>query len=178
LNAPTKERLYTIAGPEFGPAKVRRLVLIVRALYGLRSSGACFHDHMAATLREGGFTACKADADVWMKAAVKKEGMPYYEYALCYGDDILAISEDLKAIMEFLKTKYYRVRKTKIARNFVGPTKDATFSNARRKRKTFLDRPWWWSLMNDDQGGREHMSLAFLPILSLLCKMLMFLSLG
>jgi len=106
LNAPTKEKLYTIAGPEFGPAKVGRPVLIVRALYGLRSSGARFHDHMAATLREGGFTACKADADVWLKAAVKKDGTPYYEYVLCYCDDILAISEDPKAIMEFLRTKY------------------------------------------------------------------------
>jgi Reverse transcriptase (RNA-dependent DNA polymerase) len=76
LNAPTKEQLYTTAGPEFGPAKVVRPVLIVQALYGLRSSGTCFHDHMAATLREGGFTGCKADADVWMKAAVKKDGMP------------------------------------------------------------------------------------------------------
>jgi hypothetical protein len=102
----TKERLYTIAGPEFGPAKVGRPVLIVRALYGLRSSGARFHDHMAANLREGGYTACKADADVWMKAAVKKDGTPYYKYVFCYCDNILAISEDPKVIMEFLKTTY------------------------------------------------------------------------
>jgi hypothetical protein len=80
MNAPTKEQLYMIAGPEFGPYKVGRPVLIVRALYRLRSSGARFHDHMATTLREGGFTACKADADVWMKAAVKKDGTPYCEY--------------------------------------------------------------------------------------------------
>jgi Reverse transcriptase (RNA-dependent DNA polymerase) len=106
LNAPTKERLYTIAGPEFGPSKAGRPVLIVRALYGLRSSGARFHDHMAATLREGGFTACKADADVWMKAAVKEDGTPYYEYVLCYCDDLLAISANPQAIMDYLKTKY------------------------------------------------------------------------
>jgi hypothetical protein len=106
LNAPTKARLYTITGPEFGPAKVGRPVLIVQALYGLRSSGAHFHDRMAATLCKGGCTACKADADVWMKAAVKKDGMPYYKDVLCYCDNILAISEVPKAIMEFPKTKY------------------------------------------------------------------------
>jgi hypothetical protein len=40
------------------------------------------------------------------EAAVKKDGTPYFEYVLCYCDNILAISEDPKATMEFLKTKY------------------------------------------------------------------------
>jgi hypothetical protein len=71
LNAPTKERIYTTAGPEFGQGKEGRPVMIVRALYGLRSSGARWHDHLAATLRDAGFKACKADADVWMRPAVK-----------------------------------------------------------------------------------------------------------
>jgi hypothetical protein len=65
LNAPTKERIYMIAGPEFGQGKDGQPVMIVRALYGLRSSGARWHDHLAATLREAGFKACKVDADVY-----------------------------------------------------------------------------------------------------------------
>jgi hypothetical protein len=39
INAPTKEKVYTTAGPEFG-SNQGRPVLIVRALYGLKSSGA------------------------------------------------------------------------------------------------------------------------------------------
>ena len=39
LNAPTKVKVYTIAGLEFGANNVGRPVLIVRALYGLKSSG-------------------------------------------------------------------------------------------------------------------------------------------
>jgi hypothetical protein len=70
LNAPTKERIYMTAGPEYGQGKEGRLVMIVRGLYGLRSSGARWHDHLAATLWEAGFKACKADADVWMRPAV------------------------------------------------------------------------------------------------------------
>jgi hypothetical protein len=35
LNAPTKERIYTTACPEFGQGKEGRPVMIVRALYGL-----------------------------------------------------------------------------------------------------------------------------------------------
>jgi hypothetical protein len=39
LNTPTAEKCYCIAGPEFGPSQMGRPVLIVRALYGLQSSG-------------------------------------------------------------------------------------------------------------------------------------------
>jgi hypothetical protein len=106
LNAPTKERIYTTAGPEFGQGKEGRPVMIVRALYGLRLSGARWHDHLAATLRDAGFKACKADADVWMRPAVKADGSKYYEYVLCYVDDLLVVSEYPKRIMEGLEAKY------------------------------------------------------------------------
>jgi hypothetical protein len=49
LNVPTKEKVYTIAGPEFG-SNVGRPAVIVRAMYGLRTSGARWRDHMAGTL--------------------------------------------------------------------------------------------------------------------------------
>jgi hypothetical protein len=93
LNSPTKERICTIVGPEFGQGKEGWPVMIVRALYGLRSSGAWWHDHLAATLQKAGFKACKADADVWMRPAVKADGSKYYEYVLCYVDDILVVLE-------------------------------------------------------------------------------------
>jgi hypothetical protein len=63
-------------------------VMIVRALYGLKSSGARWRDHMAATIREAGFFNCLADPDVWMRPAVKPTGDEYYEYILCYVDDL------------------------------------------------------------------------------------------
>ena len=74
LNAPTKERVYTIAGLEFGSENVGKRVLIVRALYGLRSSGACWRDHMASTLRGMDFVGSKADPNVWIRPAVKING--------------------------------------------------------------------------------------------------------
>jgi hypothetical protein len=49
LNANAKEKVYTTAGKEFGPAKQGRPVIITRALYGLRSSGKAWRDHMAFT---------------------------------------------------------------------------------------------------------------------------------
>ena len=79
LSAPVKERLYTIAGKEFGPKYQGRPVLIVRALYGLRSSGKSFRDHLAKNLRQMGFVSCRADPDVWMKPATKADGTEYYQ---------------------------------------------------------------------------------------------------
>ena len=106
LNAPTKEKVYTTAGLEFGASKVGQPVLIVRALYGLKSSGARWHEHMAKTLREAGFESSKADPDVWMRKATKPDGFQYYEYVLCYVDDVLATSANPHGIMDYLKSRY------------------------------------------------------------------------
>jgi hypothetical protein len=64
LNAPAREKVYTTAGPEFGPELEGRAVLIVRALYGLKSSGAAWRAHLADTLRQLGYKSCLADPDV------------------------------------------------------------------------------------------------------------------
>jgi Reverse transcriptase (RNA-dependent DNA polymerase) len=53
INADSKENLYIEkAGPEFGPGFIGRPCMIVRALDGLKSSGARWHDHMAQSLRD------------------------------------------------------------------------------------------------------------------------------
>jgi hypothetical protein len=101
INAKTAEKVYTIAGPEFGSDQGRPAV-IVRALYGLKSSGARWRDHLAAILRENGFVSSKADADVWMRKAVKPCGFIYWEYLLAYVDDILIISHHPQAIVNSL----------------------------------------------------------------------------
>jgi Reverse transcriptase (RNA-dependent DNA polymerase) len=94
LNAPTKEKCYTIAGPEFGPTNEGRPVLIVRALYGLRSSGARWRDHLASTIRTMGFSACLADADVWLRKNAKPN------------TDILVVSHDPQSVMDTLSEHY------------------------------------------------------------------------
>jgi hypothetical protein len=76
INAKTEERVYTIAGPEFG-SNEGRPAIIVRALYGLKSSGARWRDHFASILSQIGFTSSKADPDVWMRKASKPCGFLY-----------------------------------------------------------------------------------------------------
>ena len=69
LNAMAREKVYTTAGPEFGPEKQGRPVIIERALYGLKTSGAAWHAQLTETLRAMNFTPSLADPDVWMRAA-------------------------------------------------------------------------------------------------------------
>jgi len=109
LNAPAREKVYTTAGPEFGPELVGKSVLIVRALYGLKSSGAAWRAHLANTLQQLGYKSCLADPDVWYRPAVKENGFKYYEYVLVYVDDLLVLSHQgdktMKALEDFYRLK-------------------------------------------------------------------------
>lgn len=110
LNADTEELLYTIAGTEFGEHKGKTLI-IRKALYGLKSSGAAYRRHFAESLMQMGFKACYADNDVWMRPAQKKTGgQKYYEYILTYVDDCLIVSEDPTSITEVLKGPEHNYR--------------------------------------------------------------------
>ena len=66
LEAHTKEKVYIVAGEGFGECEGHVLV-INKALYGLQSSGARWHDRFADVLREMGFLLLRADPEVWMR---------------------------------------------------------------------------------------------------------------
>jgi hypothetical protein len=70
------EKVYTTAGLEFR-SNAGRPAIIVRALYGLKSSGARWRDHLASILRQEGFKSSLADADVWLRKARKPCGFIY-----------------------------------------------------------------------------------------------------
>ncbi|KAI2501495.1 Reverse transcriptase (RNA-dependent DNA polymerase) [Fragilaria crotonensis] len=106
LNAPVKEKLYTIAGKEFGPKNEGRPVIIVRALYGLRSSGKSFRDFLANNLREMGYASTKADPDLWMKPDCKTDGTEYYHYVICYVDDVAVTMEEPERFMDELGRRF------------------------------------------------------------------------
>jgi hypothetical protein len=108
LDANCREKLWTVAGPEFGRDS-GSVMLIVRALYGLKSSGAAWRSKLAETLRAIGYTPSEADPDVWLKRDVKPDGTPYWRYMLIYVDDVLHIAYDPKEDMDSLN-KVYRLK--------------------------------------------------------------------
>ena len=99
LTAPYREKVWTIGGKEFGHNQ-GRVFKVIRALYGLKSSGAAFRAHLAEKLDGIGFRLSFSDPDVWMRPATKADGEEYYEYILVYIDDILCISKDPMRPME------------------------------------------------------------------------------
>jgi len=109
LNASPREKVYTTAGPEFGSELEGKHVLIVRALYGLKSSGMAWRAHLANTLLHLGYTSCLADPDVWFHPAKKANGFEYYEYVLVYVDDLLVLSHQPEITLKLL-SKFYRLK--------------------------------------------------------------------
>ena len=105
LNAPCKEQIWVTAGPEFGE-NAGKPMIIERALYGLKSSGAAWRQMLSNSIKKMGFTSSKGDPDLYFKPQVKPDGTKYYEYLLVYVDDILCISHDTKSIMDELAAQY------------------------------------------------------------------------
>ena len=66
LESFTAEKVAFYAGPEFGELE-GHLLVIVKALYGLKSSGKRWHDRLFDVLRGMGFTPSKAEEDIWMQ---------------------------------------------------------------------------------------------------------------
>jgi hypothetical protein len=100
LEAETRERVYIIAGAEFGELEGHTLV-IFKALYGLRSSGLRWHERFADCLRDMGFTPSKAEPDIWMRPSGDA-----YEYIGVYVDDLAIIARNPGEIADILQGKY------------------------------------------------------------------------
>ena len=105
LTAGCLEKIWTIAGPEFGSEKGMPMI-IRKALYGLKSSGAAFQAHLVETLYDIGFRSSKADPDIWLRLAVKPNGQTYYKYILSYVDDILSVSLNATSILKSIQVNY------------------------------------------------------------------------
>ena len=78
LNAPCREKVWFQGGLVTGGDKGKILV-ITRALYGLKSSGTSWRNMLAGTLEDFGFTSTVADPDVWRQHAKWADGTEYYE---------------------------------------------------------------------------------------------------
>jgi Reverse transcriptase (RNA-dependent DNA polymerase) len=100
----TKELIFFKAGPEFG-AKAGHLMVVLKALYSLRSSGKSWHDLLFDTLKDMGFTPSKADPDIWMR-----DNGDCYEYVCSYVDDLTAIIKDPQAFFNKLEKRGFGLK--------------------------------------------------------------------
>jgi hypothetical protein len=84
LQAPSSCKDHIICGLEFGVENEGKVALIHRALYGGKSAGRDFRNHLRSCMHHIGFYSCPADPDVWMRSAIKSDGTEVYEYVLLY----------------------------------------------------------------------------------------------
>ena len=113
LYANTKEKVYTVLGPEYGNLGNKTL-LFVKSLYGLKTSGARFHEHLSDTLKKLAFKPSKADADLWIK-----DCGTHYEYIARYVDDILVFSKNPQKILTDM-SKIYTLQAIGVPEYYLG----------------------------------------------------------
>ena len=113
LYAKTKEKVYTILGPEYGELG-GKVLIFYKSLYGLKTSGARFHEHLSDTLKRLGFRPSKADADLWIK-----DCGTHYEYIARYVDDILVFSKAPQRILDDMG-KIYTLQAVGVPEYYLG----------------------------------------------------------
>jgi Reverse transcriptase (RNA-dependent DNA polymerase) len=102
LESYTKEKVHIIAGPEFAAMGLEgHILLIDRALYGLKSSGLRWYERLSDVLRGEGFFPSRTESDIWMRRIDN-----HYEYLCVYVDDIIICSHNPQAIVDALLTKH------------------------------------------------------------------------
>jgi hypothetical protein len=68
LNLKRREKIWFKGGIETGKDK-GKVLIVSRALYGLKSSGDALRADLAVTLRDLKFTSTQADRDVWIQSS-------------------------------------------------------------------------------------------------------------
>ena len=76
LNAPCKEKVHVTCGPElFGKENAGKTAVVVRALYGLKSAGASWRNHLSTMIKDVlKYKSCKADQDTYYKVKTRPDG--------------------------------------------------------------------------------------------------------
>jgi hypothetical protein len=78
LTAPITEKVWTVLGPEFGEDAGNR-ALIVREIYGIKSAGTAFRNHLASCMDHLGWKPCLAYRYLWMKEDTRPgDGVKYW----------------------------------------------------------------------------------------------------
>lgn len=108
LNASCSERIWFKGGLECGEDS-GKVLIVVRALYGLKSAGRSWRLALAEVIDGMGFQSTRADPDVWIRPMTRPDGHEYYEMLFVYVDDILCISHKAKEVLTELG-QFYKVK--------------------------------------------------------------------
>ena len=94
LEAMTRKKLYANARKEF-ELLAGKILVIRKALYELKTSGALFHELLSETLKALGYRPSKAEPDLWIK-----DMGTYYSYIAAYCDNLLICNKSPQPMLE------------------------------------------------------------------------------
>jgi hypothetical protein len=77
IQAPSSLTYFIVCGAEFGLENVGKRALIHRALYGGKTAGPDFRNHLRACMQHLNFKSYLADPDMWMCPATTDNGHEY-----------------------------------------------------------------------------------------------------
>lgn len=103
INADTREKVWSkleIPTPS-GPRTV--YVIVIKALYGLQTSGREWCAHLARTLKDMGFQRSKADISIWMRWNPEHH---HWDYIGTYVDDLIISAVDPEMYLNQLRESY------------------------------------------------------------------------
>ena len=138
LQAPSSQKDYIICEPEFGVENIGQTVLIHRALYGGKTVGRDFRNHLRLCMEVLNFKSCLADPDVRMRPAIKSDDNTYYEYILLYVYDALVVSENAESILHNELGRYFHLKEESIGT----PT---VYLGGRVRKVQLENGVWAWS---------------------------------
>ena len=102
LQADTREKIYTIAGMEWGPKISGCTLILVKSIYGLRTSGARWYERLAEVLLMLGFKPCRAGVSIWFR----RNG-DTYDFLAIYVDDLFVVSTNPKEIISTIRKEFH-----------------------------------------------------------------------
>ena len=82
------------------------MLVVICALYGLKSAGSSWRSSLAEALWNLKFESTRADPDVRIRPAAREDGHGYYEMLFVYVDDILVISHQARKVVESIGEVY------------------------------------------------------------------------
>ena len=95
--------LYIVAGPEFQELE-GYILIFLKALYGLKSSGKRWAEVIHSILRDMKFLPSRADPCIWLR---KAPNLKCYEYIAVYVDDLCIAADSPSAIIQIFKSKFH-----------------------------------------------------------------------
>ena len=113
-------------------------MIIVRSLYGVKSAGAAFWNHLAKCMNHLLYTPCLAYPDLWLKPMVRpSDGFDCYSYILFYVYDVMVVRHDALDVLMNID-KYFKLKP-----NLIGDPN--IYLGATLKNMTMANGVWEWA---------------------------------